>query len=51
MVLVLKVIHFLIVPVGMPPILASARGPPVVLCFLLGMILISSIFFEFLLNW
>jgi hypothetical protein len=49
-VLALKVTHFLIVPVGMPPILASAGGPPVALRFLLGVMLKSPIFFEFLLN-
>jgi hypothetical protein len=49
-VLALKVTHFLIVPVGMPPILASAGGPPVALRFLLGVMLKSPVFFEFLLN-
>jgi hypothetical protein len=49
-VLALKVTHFLIVPVGMPPILASAGGPPVALWFLLGVMFISPVFFEFLLN-
>jgi hypothetical protein len=48
--LALKVTHFLIVPVGMPPILASAGGPPVALWFLLGGMLKSPVFFEFLLN-
>jgi len=46
----LEVTHFRIVPVGMPPILASARGPPVALLFLLGVMPTSSVFFEFLLN-
>jgi hypothetical protein len=50
MVLALKVTHFLIVPVGMSPILASAGGPPVALWFLLGVMLKSPVFFEFLLN-
>jgi hypothetical protein len=42
--------HFLIVPVSMSPILASAGRPPFALWFWLGVLLISSIFFEFLLN-
>jgi hypothetical protein len=42
--------HFLIVPVSMPPILASAGGPPFALWFRLGVLLISAVFFEFLLN-
>jgi hypothetical protein len=49
-VLALEVTHFLIVPVGMPPILASAGSPPVALLFLLGVLLVSAVFFEFLLN-
>jgi hypothetical protein len=49
-VLALKVTHFLTVPVGLPPILASAGGPPVALWFLLGVRFISPVFFEFLLN-
>jgi hypothetical protein len=47
----LDVTHFLIVPVGMPPILASAGGPTVALLFLLGVLLKSTVLFEFLLNW
>jgi len=46
----LEVTHFLIVPVGMPSILASAGGPPVALLFWLGVMLISPVFFKFLLN-
>jgi uncharacterized membrane protein len=49
-VLALEVTHFLIVPVRMPPKLASAGGPPVALLFLLDVLLISAVFFEFLLN-
>jgi hypothetical protein len=49
-VLALEVTHFLIVPVGMPPIVASARSPPVALWFLLGVLLISTVFIEFFLN-
>jgi len=48
--LTLEVTHFLVVPVGMPPILASTGGPPVALLFLLSLLLISTVFFKFLLN-
>jgi hypothetical protein len=50
-VLALDVTHFRIVSVGMPPIVASTRCPPVALWFLLGVWLISAVFVEFLLNW
>jgi hypothetical protein len=50
-VLTIEITRLMLKPVDMPPILAPSRGPTVAFLFLLVVLLISAVFFGFLLNW
>jgi len=48
--LAIEVMYLLLMPVDMPPILASPRGPTVAPLFLVIVLFISPVFFRLLLN-